>query len=76
LSCEYDQFTGCLCYSGSYGFCERVDPECPNNGGAGGAPPAAPAQGGSGGFSVKIALPPQQICSCANGSWTCNFGYP
>jgi hypothetical protein len=78
LSCEYEQFTGCLCYSepGNFsGFCDKVDPYCPNGGGTGGAPPAAPEAAGIGGITVKIALPPQQICACVNGNWSCSFGY-
>jgi hypothetical protein len=76
VTCQYDQFNGCLCYSGSsYGLCDQVDPYCPNGSSAGGAPPAAPAQDGDGGFSTKIAVPPQQLCSCVNGTWSCSFGF-
>lgn len=77
LACRYDQFNGCLCYSGVYGFCDQVDPDCPNGssaGGVGGGPPAARAQD-TGGFSTKIAVPPQQLCTCLNSSWNCSFGF-
>lgn len=76
VSCEYDAYTGCLCYSvpaNGFALCTKVDPACPNGGAAGAPPP--PADEGVGGFSVKIALPPHQICSCTSGNWACAFGY-
>jgi hypothetical protein len=77
VSCQYDQYTGCLCYSNPailYGLCNKVDPTCPS-GGAAAAPAPAPADGGIGGISAKIAVPPHQICSCSGGSWLCTFGF-
>jgi hypothetical protein len=70
LSCQYDQFSGCLCYTqppGIYaGFCQKVNPNCPNDvpiggTGAGGSGPLGGAggasDGGIGGISAKIAFP-------------------
>jgi hypothetical protein len=74
LSCEYDAFTNCLCYMrppGNFALCQKVDPTCPAAGGAPAAPPPSP---GAGGISAKIALPPQQVCSCIAGMWSCGFG--
>jgi len=87
LSCQYDQFTGCLCFDNPnmFAFCQHADVNCPNvgsagNGGAaagnGGAAAgnggAAAGNGGVGGFSAKIAAPPpHQVCSCNAGSWSC-----
>jgi hypothetical protein len=76
-ACQYDQFTGCLCYAPSaFAYCQKVDPTCTAAGTAG-APAAAPppADPGVGGFSTNIALPPQQVCRCAAGMWTCTFGF-
>jgi hypothetical protein len=70
-SCQYDQFSGCLCYTqpaGIYaGFCQKVNPNCPNDipmggTGAGGSDPlggtgGTAGVGGIGGFSAKIAFP-------------------
>jgi len=75
-SCEYDVYSGCLCYStlsNVYALCTKVDPACGTGGSASAPPP--PADEGIGGFSVKIALPPHQRCSCTGGNWTCTFGY-
>jgi hypothetical protein len=77
FACQYDQYTGCLCYSNPailYGLCNQVDPTCAS-GGAAATPPPAPAEGGAGGISTKIALPPHQICSCSGGNWLCTFGF-
>jgi hypothetical protein len=47
----------------------------PGAGGAGGAGGAAGAAAQSiGGISAKIALPPQQRCSCSAGTWVCTYG--
>ena len=87
ISCQYDEFTGCLCYSSTYGYCQQVDPTCPSaggtggtggTGGAGGAGGASDAggagAGGVGGFQAKIAAPPpRNMCSCADGAWGCNL---
>jgi hypothetical protein len=74
LSCQYDDNTGCLCYSPPphYAFCQEVDPTCPS-GAEGGAPPEAGA-GGVGGFSTKIVLPPRLVCRCTESMWACGFG--
>lgn len=81
-SCLYDYFTGCLCLplqssSGVVlGLCTKADPTCttPTGGtGAGGSAAGGSSGGGVGGLSAKIAVPPQRVCSCANGAWTCNF---
>jgi hypothetical protein len=78
LVCQYD-LTGCLCYMtapGNYTPCQKVEPACPNVGGAGGAsaaPPPSPDLG-MGGISSKIALPPRQLCTCTAGTWACTFG--
>ncbi len=69
-ACQYESFTGCLCYTtlpGTFAPCQKVDPTCT----AATAPP--PADPGAGGFSAKIALPPIEGCSCINTSWMCNF---
>jgi hypothetical protein len=76
LKCEYDNFTGCLCYTsqpGSFGICQKVDSTCTNAGGAASAAP--PPDAGTGGISAKVALPPHEICSCNAATWTCNFGF-
>jgi hypothetical protein len=76
LKCEYDNFTGCLCYTsqpGSFGICQKVDPTCTNAGGAASA--GSPSDGGSGGISAKVALPPHEICSCSAETWACTFGF-
>ena len=69
LTCQYDNFSGCLCYpnmAGTLTPCQIVDPTCTNTD----APtPAAGAAGASG----KIAPPRLQICSCSASAWTCHF---
>ena len=75
LSCQYDQFTGCLCYGSPniYTFCQQVDANCPNIGDAGGAATTGGASmAGAGGIFAKIAAPPpHQVCTCTAGTWSC-----
>ena len=80
LKCEYDNFTGCLCYEsapGTFGNCQKVDPTCMMMaaGGAGGAAAAPPPAPGAGGVSAKVALPPHEVCSCNAGTWACTYGF-
>ena len=69
LACQYDNFSGCLCYpnvAGTFTPCQKVDPTCPST--------AAPAPAdGAGGASGKVAPPPLQVCSCAASTWSCHF---
>ncbi len=76
LSCQYDDYTGCLCYSPppNYVLCQLVDPTCPNDAGAGGATPPEAGTGGVGGFSTKVVLPPKMTCRCTESMWACGFG--
>lgn len=69
LACQYDIFTGCLCFpsvAGTFTPCQKVDPTCPST------PAPAPADG-AGGASGKVAPPSQQICSCSASMWSCHF---
>ena len=69
LSCQYDSFSGCLCYpytTGTFPPCHKVDPTCTS--------PVAPAPAeGGGGTSGKVAPPPVQTCACSASTWTCHF---
>jgi hypothetical protein len=70
LVCQYEPGSNCLCYPtpiGVYLPCTKVDPTCTA---------ATPGEGGSGGFSTKIALPPDYKCTCypMSSSWTCGYG--
>lgn len=80
LSCQYDRFTGCLCYAppGVFAYCQQVDTMCTlatGNGGSAGTAGAADAgSAGIGGISTKIAIAPTpQVCTCSSGSWACTF---
>jgi hypothetical protein len=79
LRCEYDNFTGCLCYEsppGTFGICQKVDPTCmmmAAEGGSGGAAASPPPAPGAGGVSARVALPPHEVCSCNAGTWACTF---
>jgi hypothetical protein len=83
LSCEYDQFTGCLCYTNpnTYAFCQQVDDNCPNIGGAAGTGGSVGASGaagmaGLGGISAKIVAPPQPlVCTCTTATWSCVLSF-
>jgi hypothetical protein len=72
-ACQYNPNNGCLCYrGGAFVYpCAQVDPTC-GSGGAASAPP--PQAAGAGGISAKIALPPNQVCTCTAGAWSCTFG--
>jgi hypothetical protein len=75
LDCEYNYFSGCLCYDSAnmFSICQQVDPTCmyqppSNTGGTGGASQMAapaPSEAGAGGITAKVALPPQKKCMCA-----------
>jgi hypothetical protein len=69
LACQYDNFSGCLCYPNMIGTltsCQQVDPTCSSTT----APtPAA----GAGGAAGKVAPPPLQVCSCSASTWSCHF---
>jgi len=74
LSCQYSVGDNCLCYPtapGTFTFCQKVDPTCPqiNSGGT-----SSGGSAGAGGASAKVALPPRQRCTCTAGTWSCTFG--
>lgn len=72
-ACQYNPNNGCLCYrGGAFVYpCAQVDPTC-GSGGAAAAPTPQPA--GAGGIGAKIALPPNQVCTCTADAWSCTFG--
>jgi hypothetical protein len=73
LTCRYDLATGCLCSpASSFGLCQYVDASCPT--GTSPGRPGPPAEGGTGGVTTKIALPPQMKCVCSAEVWSCTYG--
>ena len=59
LTCQYDQYTGCLCYSSSgiYGYCQQVDVNCQFMASAGTGGSAGAEAGGSGGTAAGGETP-------------------
>lgn len=69
LSCTYNYFSGCLCYTGAPYTCTQVDPACVL---ATTASPSNAIPNTSLGGAAGIVAPLNRVCTCSGGTWVCS----